>query len=217
MFRREPMLLVTCSYVFVSVVGLVDSYWFYRRFEIPILEYLQSSDYFVAGLRSPQYLTLLVALFAMSALALLPDRWRQRNPQRAERLQSRWWGRLLVPRRSDWWAYFGLHPETVAMVLSLFVLGALLFSQGNVRATGIQRGNTGGVEFRLAGESEPAPGAWRMLGTSSAFVFLWNLDERRAEVVPIEAIVGIRPARSSEPGPVDSDAVESGTADAPSQ
>lgn len=216
-FRREPMLLVTCSYVFVSIVGLIDSYWFYRRFEIPILEYMQSSDYFVAGLRSPQYLTLLAGLITMSAIALLPDRWRQRHPQRAERLQSRWWGRMLVPKRNDWWAYFGLHPETMATILSLFVMVTLLFSHSNFRATDIQRGGTGGVEFRLAGEPQPVPGAWRMLGTSSAFVFLWNIDERRAEVVPIEAIVGIRPARRDQPGPVDHDAPESGAGGAPSR
>jgi hypothetical protein len=199
-FHREPMLLVTCSYLFVSIVGLWDSYWFYRRFDLPILEYMQAGDYFVAGLRRPVYLVLLVVTMLFSTLTLWPERWRQRNPERGDRLQARWWGRLLVPKRSDWWAYFGLHPETMVTLVALFTMGAALFVHSNDRATAIQRGEVNGVAVELARSNVPLPGKWSTLGTSSAFVFLWNRDEERALVVPIEGVGSLLPVSPTPAG-----------------
>lgn len=190
-FRREPMLLVTCSYLFVSIVGLWDLYWFYRRFDIPILEFLQSSDYFVSGLRRPVYLALLGWTLLASLLVLLPERWRRRNPERAAQLDRRWWFRLFFPRRSDWWAYLWLHPETMATVSALFAMGIVLFSTSTTRAERIQAGGGAAVQVHLA--DAPLAGDWRMLGTSSAYVFLWDPGRGLAEVVPIESIARMRP------------------------
>lgn len=201
-FRREPMLLVTCSYLFVSIVGLWDLYWFYRRFDIPILEFLQSSDYFVAGLRRPTYLLLLGGTLLASMVALWPERWRRRHPERVAVLDRRWWFRALFPRRDDWWAYFGLHPETMATLTALFTMGLVLFFHSTARAERIHAGSGGAVEVRTVGGA--LDGDWRMLGTSSAYVFLWDPRRRQAEVVPIEALTGIRPlpqASARRPGP----------------
>ena len=193
-FRREPMLLVTCSYLFVSIVGLWDLYWFYRRFDIPILEFLQSSDYFVAGLRRPAYAGLLAWTLLVAALSIWPQRWRMRHPERAARLDRRWWFRAFFPRRGDWWAYFGLHPETTATLTALVVMAMMLFHQSDSRADAIRAG--GGNAVQVEDGQGRIAGDWRMLGTSSAYVFLWDPAEQRALVLPIESIAGIRPLAS---------------------
>lgn len=200
-FRGEPMLLVTFGYLFVSIVGLWDSYWFYRRFELPILEFMQSSDYFVAGLRRPAYALLLGFVVVTSAATLWPERWRQQHPERAERLQSRWWGRLLVPRRTDWWIYLGLHPETLATIVGALVAGFLLFANSTQRAERIHRGGGTAVRVQLAGEPVPLAGDWRLLGTSSAFVYVWEPSQRRAEALPVEAIARVVPLGAAKPAP----------------
>ena len=197
-FRREPMLMVTCSYVFVSMVGLWDSYWFYRRFDIPILEYMASSDYFIAGLRRPTYAFLLGWVLLAAAAALWPMRWRERNPERAARVERHWWGRFLFPRRTDWWIYFGLHPETMTTLSALLVMGIVLFSHSVHNADLVRAGGGNPVEVRVGAERTPLAGDWRMLCTSNAFVFLWDAAAQRAEVVPIEALGGIRPGGRAE-------------------
>ena len=190
-FRREPMLLVTCSYLFVSIVGLWDLYWFYRGFDIPILEFLQSSDYFVAGLRRPAYAGLLALTLLAAAVSIWPQRWRMRHPERAARLDGRWWFRLLFPRRADWWAYFGLHPETTATLTAVAVMATMLFMQSEARADAIRAGGGNAVEVQAGGQ--PVAGDWRMLGTSSAYVFLWEPRAQRALVLPVESIAAIQP------------------------
>ena len=219
-FRREPLLLVTCSYLFISAYGLWDSYWFYRRFDIPILEFMQSSDYFVAGLRRPEYLGLLAWILATSWLALWPERWRQRHPERAVRVQQRWWGRLLVPRRTDWWTYMGLHPETMAALAALVAMALLLYTAGNSRAQRIHDGGGHAVSVRLLGAAQEMAGEWRMLGTSSAFVFVWNPSQRRAEVLPIDSLAAVRLRGTTAAGAVEQtreDAPDAVPPDAPAQ
>ena len=53
--RSEPALMVTTAYLVGSFIGLWANYWFFRRFDLPILEYMQGGDYLVAGLRDPIY------------------------------------------------------------------------------------------------------------------------------------------------------------------
>ena len=208
--RREPMLLVTLSYLFVSVIGLWDSYWFYRRFDIPVLEYMQSGGYFVSGLRRPVYLLLLSWVLLAAALALWPMRWRERNPERAARIERRWWGRFLFPRHTDWWIYGGLQPETTTVVTSILVMGFVFSSYSGRQADVIRAGGGNVVAVTVGGERQPLAGDWRMLGTSSAFVFLWDPDAGRAEVIPIEAIGGIRPMGRRQAADVDAAAPATG-------
>lgn len=193
MFGREPVLLFTCSYLFVSVVGLWDSYWFYRRFDVPVLEYLQSSDYFVAGLRRPMYALLLAWTLLASVLALWPERWRRRHPERAARMDGKWWFRGLFPKRGDWWAYFGLHPETMATLTAVLMMGLMMFVNSTSRADELHAGGGSAVSVRLTDSRGELAGDWRLLGTSSAFVFLWDATDKRAELVSMEALSSIRP------------------------
>ena len=53
-------LLFTTAYLLVSALGLWCSYWFYRGFGVSILDYLQASDFLVAGVRDPVYIGLLL-------------------------------------------------------------------------------------------------------------------------------------------------------------
>lgn len=206
LFGREPMLLITCAYVFISIVGIWDSYWFYRRFDVPILEYMQSSDYFVAGLRRPIYALALAALLLIAALGLWPDRWSMRNPERAEHLRrTKWWGKAVLARRYDPVAYGGMHPETATTITVAVSIVILLFIATNLRANRIERGGGHAVSVTLIGAPSPMVGSLHLLGTSSAFVFLWRTDESRPEVVPIQSIHRIRTLDRTTMKPVGSE------------
>ena len=61
---REPALMFSAAYVLVGFLGLWSSAWFYHGFGISIADYLQASDYLVAGLRDPGS----VLIFAIGVL-----------------------------------------------------------------------------------------------------------------------------------------------------
>ncbi|MET0655906.1 MAG: hypothetical protein ABWX88_09380 [Pseudoxanthomonas sp.] len=188
--KREPVLFITLAYLFVSFLGLWSSYWFYRYFDVPILQYMQSSDFFVAGLRRPQFILLLgIALFWLW-LSAWPLRWVERNGARAEDYKRKyWWGKYLFPDPRSWQGLWGVRSETMFVVAFLGLALYVVYTFSIVPAKDILRDKDKSHLIRM---TLSAPGAASseasLLGTTSAFVFLWRADKQRAEIVPIESI-----------------------------
>jgi hypothetical protein len=189
--RRDPALLFTTAYLLVSVLGLWCSYWFFWGFDLPILEYLQASDFLVAGVRDPAY-ALVLALGTLLVLVISwPETMRLRNPAKVEQMRTRsaWWRMLFSRSALTSWDATGLRPLT-AMTLSVVMCMAIgsaiyVMKRGEyIRQTG--SGHVVSVQFN--GESAPLPHTARLLGSSSAFVFLWWPQYQRAEAVPIATI-----------------------------
>lgn len=205
---RDPSLAVTLGYVFVSFIGLWSSYWFYRGFRLPILEYMQASDFLVAGLRDPAYAILLFASIGIAAAVSWPETYRREQPERVEAMRQRWWGRYVF---SNWkwgrWSSIGMAHETgivFGVMWGLIAASAAYVSTKGERIRDVGSGHR--VEVTLAGDAAAQPQSARLLGTSSAFVFLWWPDRKVAEAVPIESIgrlttVRSRPAKAAKAPP----------------
>ncbi|WP_101925766.1 MULTISPECIES: hypothetical protein [Luteimonas] len=189
--HREPVLFLSLGYALVSVLGLWSSYWFYRRFGIPILEYLQISDVFFAGLRRPTYLMMLLLSIAGMWLSTWPQRINERDPERAARIRARWWGGWVFPASDSWMHFWGARSESQLVLGSALLAMYMLFVINRNDAQAIHEGRGGDrVEVRLMGQTASLPEA-RLLGTSSAFVYLWWPETRRAEVIPVSSVARI--------------------------
>ena len=197
--KREPILFVTLTYVLISFIGIWANYWFYRRFDLPILEYMQGSDYLVAGLREPAYLWMFAAALLFAWLVTWPERWRRRHPERAEALRRRWWGRVFLPGKSLWWTWGSMAPETGLVFGTFWVMIWLLYALVLGKANAIHAGAGQPLRLTLVGDTQPLAGEARLLGTSSAFVFLYWPDGKRAEAMPIESIARIESLRRATP------------------
>jgi hypothetical protein len=185
--QREPVLFVTLGYLFISFTGTWANYWYYDVFGVPVLQYMQASDFIVAGLRDPRHLLILFAVLLASWLSTWPDLVRKYDHARAERLRRRWWGRMLM-FNSRWTRWPGVSPES-GLVLGFLGLAVLaLYAHVQGQAADVRGGGGRAVRVTLAGAPSPLAGDIRLLGTSSAFVFLWWPRERRAEVVPIDSV-----------------------------
>lgn len=186
----EPSLGLSVAYLLVSMIGLWANYWFYRQFGLPILEYMQASDYLVAGLRDPLYALVLAGSVVVSWLISWPEIFRKQHPRRVREYQRRWWGRVVFPESDVFrWTLMRLKPETgIAIGVCLGLAGAIC-SYVIGKANLIRDHGAGhSVRVTLAGEAAALPGSARLLGTSSAYVFLWWPQARRAEAVPIESV-----------------------------
>lgn len=205
--QREPALLFTTAYLLVSALGLWCSYWFYRGFGVSILDYLQASDFLVAGVRDPVYIGLLLLGVLLVLLVTWPETLRLRNPDTVARLmgRNRLWRLLLGRSVFTSWEATRMRPltaMTVAVTLFMAVAAAGYVSQRGDDIRDRRAGDT--VTVHLIGDATALPGQARLLGTSSAFVFLWWPALRRAEAVPIAAVRRVQAAgvrRGAAPTP----------------
>lgn len=188
---HEPALLFSTAYVLVAFLGLWSSAWFYSGFGIAILDYLQASDYLVAGLRDPAYVLIFVIGVLLAVLVTWPDTLRRRYPEHVDGLRQRhWWARALFSRSKLMsWDGVGIHPITgVSLVVASFMLlGGAIYMQTKGELLR-ERGRSAPVRVHLIGDAAPLPGNAHLLGTSSAFVYLWWPAQQRAEAVPITAV-----------------------------
>lgn len=189
--RSEPTLMLTVAYLGVSFLGLWASYWFYRDFGLPILQYMQPSDFLVAGLRDPSYALLLFVSVAISWLISWPETYRGRHPARVQELRKRWWGRQVFPE-SRWfrWKLFGASPETGFAVAAACYMVWVSAVYVQTRGENIREGRVRAQVVVMRNDGGPARPA-RLLGTSSSFVFVWWPDAGVAEAIPIETVQGL--------------------------
>lgn len=208
--KREPVLFVSVAYILVSFMGLWSSYWFYRGLGLPILDYLQGSDLFIAGLRRPDYALMLGMALLVLWLSSLPMAWAERQPDRARAFRARHpWGPLLLPEPRGWMGLWGVRTDTLLVVTFFGLSLYLLCMHGTTRAQRIVAGAAQGQEVRLtlAGADAPLPGTARLLGTTSAFVMVWWPQAGRVEALPvanisrIESAAAVAPAAAPAPEP----------------
>lgn len=207
LLRQEPALIVSAGYVLLSLLGLWSSYFFYLGFKLSILDYLQVSDFLVAGLRDPAYAAILACGILLAIVVGWPDTLRRRNPARVDALRARHWGwRLLFSRSAlTSWDVSGMRPLTgLCLAVAFFMaLGAALHAMDKARDIR-EHGQGSAVTVHLAGDTAALPGTARLLGSSTGFVFLWWPGQQRAEAVPISAIkrmqsVVVPPRRAAAP------------------
>lgn len=204
---REPALLLSLAYLLVGFLGLWGSYWFYRGFDVPILSYLQVSDYLVAGFRQPMYLAWLLGGLALALLVSWPDTISRRHPAQVEALRQQHWVWRSVFARMPFssWESWGTGPlggilQVVALMLLLL---SSFFMQDKARRI-IDGEPVHRVRVHLVGDAKPQLAEAELLGTSAAFVYLWWPASQRVEILPLGAVRKLTvlpaPARSDSKG-----------------
>lgn len=200
---REPSLMVASAYLFVSFIGLWANFWFYRMFGLPILEYMQASDYLVAGLRDPVYAGVLLGSTLLALAISWPEFHRARHPERVAQLRRRWWGRWVFPEHR-WLRWHGMGMAPVTGVVFAVFWGMVWACSAYVVTKAVRirdEGSGNRVQVTLAGESAPLPGHAQLLGTTSSFVLLWWPEQKQAEAVPVAAVKRLASLRPPPPPP----------------
>jgi hypothetical protein len=197
--RREPALAITLAYLFVAMAGIFYNYTFYRKFEIPVLTLSQASDFLVAGIQQPMALLLVLSTLPIVWLIDLFNVYtrRRRTVKREALLRT---GidstikrlRLFTLRTPPRWF-------TVAMYAFAIVGYGWTFVQlyADHRADEVELGDAPSVTVWLTGNSEPLvskSNGWTYLGAVSSYVFVYDHDARRSQILPVNSVARIEPA-----------------------
>ncbi|MBS0226886.1 MAG: hypothetical protein JSS25_11155 [Proteobacteria bacterium] len=196
--RHEPAHALTLFYIGTSGLGLWASYWFFRSFGIPVMDYMDPSDYITAGLRDPMYFLMVAAALALTFLLNFKEYARRKGPAYYEQTRSaHWWGRVLLPfpyrpARGNWLSsLLGLGGFSMPTAVAFGVVWAtmwLTFGYVQNKADNIRNGGGHPVRITLAHTHDPQPGTARLLGTSGDFVFLYWPEQKRAEAITVEEV-----------------------------
>jgi hypothetical protein len=176
--REHPGLLLSAAYLVLTFVGLSYELWFFWYFRINILEFVETSDFLLAALRTPLVIVLAVLPLLLVWLYFRLDRWLRRRFPGFERWQRRWEGK---PYNS---------PAVNRVVWTIFVLiYAFVFIQMYAqRVTDrIKAGHGREVHVELV-SGAPLPSRALLLGTSAKFVFVYLPAEKRTHILPIENV-----------------------------
>ncbi len=196
---REPALAITLGYLFVALAGIFYNYTFYHRFGIPVLTLSQVGDFLVAGIQQPMAILLAIST---APIIWLAD-WFNLN-RRKRRVARR--EKLLASGRNSSWVRLRLWtlqspPRwfTALAFAVLFFMYGWLFVQAyaDSRATAVESGEAEMVNVWLAGSAEPLRSqskGWTYLGAVSNYIFVYDHDAQRAEILPVNNVARVEPA-----------------------
>ncbi|MDR3386428.1 MAG: hypothetical protein P4L92_05195 [Rudaea sp.] len=207
--KREPALAITFCYLLVAMAGIFYNYSFYAKFGIPALSLSQIGDFLVAGIQQPMAIVLVVSTFPLCWLIdKINATFRRRRIMQRDRLRSlprlTWLQRIrlfLLNLRIDHSWYMGLVYAVAIVGYGWMFVG----TYATHRASAVKRGDAAQVNVWLNGDAAGLQAksgtAWTYLGAVANYVFVYDPADRRAVMLPVNAIARIEPARMS-PGAV---------------
>jgi hypothetical protein len=174
----DKTVLITIIYLVMSAIGMVFSFFFYRNFDINILDYSQTSDFLIAAFHDPISLFFVVLTCMIVWGFFTFDKWiRAKFPKFW--VTTRKWSAKNA--NTYLWSY--------TLVLVVYVTEAAYF-YGRYNARSIKKGQGQRIEIAYREAFTPASHQSLpiLLGTTGEFVFVYYDQEKQAEVIPTTAI-----------------------------
>ncbi len=182
---REPTMLLTATYIATSAIGLWASYCFYKPFGIAVLDYMQPADFLVAALHDPMYFLVVLAGAFLSWLGSRVDVFRERKPHRVEAIrEAKWWGLIVFPRWRDKLTDRGFTAEYVFAVMLLGIAAWLISYYTGMQSQRVLAGNGTRISLTYNGRDKPETTQPILLGTTTAWVFVYWPESHASEAVP---------------------------------
>jgi len=172
---NHPGVAVSALYLVASAIGMLDSWWYYRQFNINIFFYSDLADFLLASFRSP------TAWLVVGLTALITA---------LDQLGSRRWGRAgSASRRLRWLGSRRYRQSSAALGILMAVAYIVFYAEK--RADWITDGRIGHVvQVSFANTPSSAKTAV-LLGSTLNFVFLLDRSERSVAVHPYENVAAI--------------------------
>lgn len=174
LLKDHPTFILTVSYFFVTLIGIIYSFFYYREFEINILKFADLSDFLLAAMVEPISILIFLAVIVFSLLAFIADFW-LRNKYKG---YGRWLTNKFAAKYTDPIIYF----VVVSILVFLYVRSFALMNAEEVRS-----GDNDGY-IVLFSDSSRGEQQLALLGNSSRFTYLYDIGKDEVLVVPSENI-----------------------------
>jgi hypothetical protein len=179
---ENPALILTVTYLFLTVIGAIYNWRLCHRFGINILDLADGADFLMFAVRD-----VVVVLWAAFAIGLfvatyaLLAHFKSRPPKQRTGLMHGIERRL---KQTD------LRPAAVICILwAAFFVYVYLDRYAGTVAGNIKHGSGHACEYVLADDPKGLPQSAQLVTTTSRFVVVYRLDEKATQVIPLESII----------------------------
>lgn len=178
LLSEHPAFLFSALYVVASIIGMVFSWDFLRRFGINVFHYAEISDFLLASLKEPYTWGLVTIAVLLVAGDNALSRWV------ARRTSTHWLSWYTSPR------YRALNYLVAVIICGIFIDAYAMWK----------------AERAYAGEGETvtvtlvdgtAPREALLLGTTGRFLFLYYPASDRVDIHPHEVVLTIQKSKVS--------------------
>ena len=179
LLRDHPTLVLTLSYLLVTLIGVDYSLSFYNQFGINIVKFADVSDFLLASILEPISIIIFFAVGAFTFVMFLLDFWlRKRLPG-----YGRWTANKMASRYTD--------PLIFVVAVSVFV-GLYVSDYAKHNAEAVKAGESDEYIVRIADYNESREKTLALLGNSNRFTFLYDLAQAEVLIVPVENVSFLR-------------------------
>ncbi len=181
--RQHPGLVLTGGYLAATAVGMLSSWTFYSHFGINVFHYAQLSDFILVSFRNPLATVAILAAVPMVWLIIKSDDLMVRHLRWYKYIYSEKL-RALSRTPAAWALYMALY----AYVFSLVYSGRLAAQMraGEVRAVEAQL-----QSGQYLGQDATQPFRTSVLGTTTDYVFLYDVGSGAVTIVPVENLASL--------------------------
>jgi hypothetical protein len=182
-FHDHPTLLLTFCYFIITVIGVVYYHYFYIEFGINIIKFSDLSDFLLVSVLEPRSLLTFIGVVIAVVVIYRADLWIRK-----------WF------RSKSWSIKRKLPLKYVDLLTLIFILGistdTLTEELAVENAKEIKAGVIDEYMVRIADQSVARSLA--LLGSSSRFVYLYDVKKASAMVVPVESISYMRKKQTQQ-------------------
>lgn len=186
-FREHPTMLLTFCYFVITVLGVLYSYYYYKEFGINIIIFADLSDFLLASVLEPQTLLLFFGVIIMVIINILVEAFLKKRFKSYRRFSN---DKLKAK-----------YTEPVAYILVVSFITAFMTSVlATKNAEKIKSGNFDEFQVRISDPGTLVADQYlALLGSTSRYIYFYNLKESEALVIPVENVSFMRKVIINKP------------------
>ncbi|XOV81044.1 MAG: hypothetical protein ACFHVJ_08850 [Aestuariibacter sp.] len=188
-FSHNPGMMLSVGYVLLTLCGIFYSMAFFGQFGIDILKLADVADLLIVGISEP-------AAMLMFSGGLIVAWGYELLFKYSYRIQQRWLAKPKSKKRTIVLAMNYVPKSSAAIIIGLalmFILYANVFVSLYAEWRSDKTKSAGGATVILESGVSSTPQPVKLLGSTSNYVFTYNVESSEATIIPVENIIKITP------------------------
>ena len=196
--RDHTGLSFTIAYLTLILSSMTYLHVLYARFDISIIKFLSLEDILATPIKNPNIIFVFVAIISVLVLVELSSEWNARTRVKYAGIKVPLWVRIF--RIAAWEAKSRKMNILLTVGTTFIFLAIYIIIYAEKEASQIEKGGGTSVEIILSDSEQSIERTF--LGTTTQFIFTYDLVSKQADIYQVESIKMINPIVNNSSGNV---------------